>query len=507
MHHLDVYRLEHLNEALDVGLAEMLDDGSLVVIEWGDAIVPVLPRDFLEVRLAFGDGDDDRELRFRPVGPPVGGRGRGALADARGTVGWTVLILGIETATAQVGCAIGGHEGVLASTHSARGKRHAESLAPAIEFTCRQARVELTEIGVVAVDLGPGLFTGLRVGVATAKAMAQALRVPMIGVPSLDLLAFPVRFSPRLIAAVIDARRGEVFSALYRQVPGGVQRVTEPQVGTPDELASELVARGEEVLMVGDGALRYARPSGRSSASRSSSRAGPPVGPVARAARPRAGAAGGVGAARGSWRRSTCAGPTPRSTGRPGTACDGRPRRGARPGRPRGRRHADAPPPPAGGAAHRAPRLPAPVVARALHERARPAVHPRVPGRPDRPERRRLRRPDDRRRGRPHHDRRGRPAVAPPGRRHPAAPRPARPGAWPAACTTSPSRCGCPTRRRRRCTAASASPRPACAAATTSTTRGRDGHVGPRHRRPRRADRRARIAAAVPGRTVLEGLS
>jgi tRNA threonylcarbamoyladenosine biosynthesis protein TsaB len=168
-----------------------------------------------------------------------------------------VLILGIDTATAQVGCAIGGHEGVLASTHSARGKRHAESLTPAIEFTCRQARVSLQEIGVVAVDLGPGLFTGLRVGIATAKAIAQALRVPMIGVSSLDLLAFPVRFSPRLIAAVLDARRGEVFSALYRQVPGGVQRLTDPHVGTPEELASEIVARGADSLMVGDGAVRY----------------------------------------------------------------------------------------------------------------------------------------------------------------------------------------------------------------------------------------------------------
>jgi tRNA threonylcarbamoyladenosine biosynthesis protein TsaB len=168
-----------------------------------------------------------------------------------------VLILGIETATVQVGCAVGGHEGVLASSHSARGKRHAESLAPSIEFTCAQARVSLSEIGVVAVDLGPGLFTGLRVGIATGKAIAQALRVPMIGVSSLDLLAFPARFSSRPIAAVLDARRGEVFSALYRQVPGGLQRLTEPQVGTPDELASEIVARGEEVLMVGDGAQRY----------------------------------------------------------------------------------------------------------------------------------------------------------------------------------------------------------------------------------------------------------
>jgi tRNA threonylcarbamoyladenosine biosynthesis protein TsaB len=168
-----------------------------------------------------------------------------------------MLILGIETATQQVGVAIGGHEGVLAQAHSSRGRRHAENLTPAIDFVRRQARIDLHEVSCVAVDLGPGLFTGLRVGVAAAKAMASALRVPMIGVSSLDLVAFPVRFSSRLIVTAIDARRGEVFYALYRQVPGGVQRLGEPRVGTPDDLASELLAAKDDILLVGDGALRY----------------------------------------------------------------------------------------------------------------------------------------------------------------------------------------------------------------------------------------------------------
>jgi tRNA threonylcarbamoyladenosine biosynthesis protein TsaE len=69
LHHLDVYRLERLDEISDVGLAEILDDGSVVVIEWGDAILPVLPADFLEIRFLFGEGDDDRVLHVRPVGP------------------------------------------------------------------------------------------------------------------------------------------------------------------------------------------------------------------------------------------------------------------------------------------------------------------------------------------------------------------------------------------------------------------------------------------------------
>jgi tRNA threonylcarbamoyladenosine biosynthesis protein TsaB len=168
-----------------------------------------------------------------------------------------VLILGIETATPQVGCAIGAHEGVRASFHAAKGRRHAESLVPGIDFIRRQAGIELDEIGAVAADVGPGLFTGLRVGVASAKAMAMALRVPVIGVSSLDLLAFPVRWTSRHIVSVVDARRGEVFYGFYRQVPGGVQRVSGHRIGTPDQLCSEIQATGEECLAVGDGALRY----------------------------------------------------------------------------------------------------------------------------------------------------------------------------------------------------------------------------------------------------------
>jgi tRNA threonylcarbamoyladenosine biosynthesis protein TsaB len=139
----------------------------------------------------------------------------------------------------------------------ARGRRHAELLVPAIEFICRQADVTLDEVGAIAVDVGPGLFTGMRVGIATAKAMAQALRVPVIPITSVDLLAFPLRYANRPVAAVIDARRSEVYRAFYRQVPGGVQRVDGPIVGTVDDLIGDLLATGEEVLCVGDGALRH----------------------------------------------------------------------------------------------------------------------------------------------------------------------------------------------------------------------------------------------------------
>lgn len=69
MHHLDVYRLDHLGEVLDVGLPELLDDGSVTLIEWGDAILPALPTDYLEVRFTYGEDDEERSIAVRPVGP------------------------------------------------------------------------------------------------------------------------------------------------------------------------------------------------------------------------------------------------------------------------------------------------------------------------------------------------------------------------------------------------------------------------------------------------------
>ena len=168
-----------------------------------------------------------------------------------------MIVLGIETATQQVGCALGGVEGLLGSFHAAHGRRHTETLAPAIEFVCASVGIALDRVSVVAVDIGPGLFTGLRVGVATAKAIAQALRVPMIGLSSLDLLAHQARFSQALIVPVIDARRGEVFSAVYRRVPGGIERIRDYEVGSASDLAADIDDQGSDALLVGDGALRY----------------------------------------------------------------------------------------------------------------------------------------------------------------------------------------------------------------------------------------------------------
>jgi len=169
-----------------------------------------------------------------------------------------MLLLAVETATPQVGVALWGPDGLLSSTRLAGGRRHGEALAPAIAAALASAGAAARDLTGLAVDVGPGLFTGLRVGLATVKALGDALDLPVVGLPSLQVLAEPHRRQPHLVAAVVDARRGEVFRALYRPGPDGFDEVAAPDVLAPAALAAELGERREPVLAVGDGARRYA---------------------------------------------------------------------------------------------------------------------------------------------------------------------------------------------------------------------------------------------------------
>jgi tRNA threonylcarbamoyladenosine biosynthesis protein TsaB len=170
-----------------------------------------------------------------------------------------VLVLAVETSTPQTTVALGTEQGIMGSVQLSWGRGHSEVVVPAMHRLLEWCEVRLSQVGGVAVGLGPGLFTGLRVGVSTARALAQVLRVPVVGIASLDVLAFSVRHSRWRIGAATDGKRGEVFFAFYRPVPGGVTRETELSVGPPQRLAAELEASGEEHLLVGGGAFLYRR--------------------------------------------------------------------------------------------------------------------------------------------------------------------------------------------------------------------------------------------------------
>jgi tRNA threonylcarbamoyladenosine biosynthesis protein TsaB len=162
------------------------------------------------------------------------------------------LILAVETATPRCAVALG-HEGAVLASWSADGdRRHVETLAPAIAEACRTAGVGLGDLDALAVDIGPGLFTGMRVGIATVQGLALALGLPVHPVLSLDVLAHPCRASAVPVVAVVDARRGEVFHS--RHLSGSAP--TPAACGTPEAVAAGLAGLGP-CLAVGDGADRY----------------------------------------------------------------------------------------------------------------------------------------------------------------------------------------------------------------------------------------------------------
>ena len=168
-----------------------------------------------------------------------------------------MLLLALDTSTSHSSVALCDRAKPLATASLGLPRRHGEYLAPAIRFCLSQADRAAADITGVVVGRGPGLYTGLRVGLITARTFAATRRLPLVGVSGLDVLAHQARHADRTIAAVIDARRREVFWALYAPVPGGMTRLTEPAVGPASHVANEIAGRGGSVLAVGDGALEW----------------------------------------------------------------------------------------------------------------------------------------------------------------------------------------------------------------------------------------------------------
>ncbi len=158
-----------------------------------------------------------------------------------------MILLALESATVEVGAAFAGEGGVLATFTTRPGRRHVETLHSAVSSAAALASVPLDEVGAIAVDVGPGLFTGIRVGIAAAKGFALALGVPTIGCTSLEVLAHAARWCGPGAVPVVDMRRGEVAW----QAGGGVR------VGGIEALAAELATLGPPALLVGDGARRH----------------------------------------------------------------------------------------------------------------------------------------------------------------------------------------------------------------------------------------------------------
>jgi tRNA threonylcarbamoyladenosine biosynthesis protein TsaB len=144
------------------------------------------------------------------------------------------VLLALDTATQAITVALHDGDRVIAESTTIDALRHGELLAPAIVAVLHDAKATVRDLSRIAVGVGPGPFTGLRVGIATARTLAATLDLPLDGVCSLDVIAFAVRVDEPFMVAT-DARRKEVYHARYERP---TQRLTDPAVDKPTWVAT-----------------------------------------------------------------------------------------------------------------------------------------------------------------------------------------------------------------------------------------------------------------------------
>ena len=163
-----------------------------------------------------------------------------------------MTILAMDTATMVSSVAVATEERVLAELTAETRFTHSETLVPNIDEVLRFADVKREEISAVAVSLGPGSFTGLRIGLAAAKAIAYALEIPLVGVPTLEVLAAAFPSPGAAVAPLIDAQKGNGYFALYRWTESGLVCEKDVAVASPQEIAAAIAEEKGPVTLAGD---------------------------------------------------------------------------------------------------------------------------------------------------------------------------------------------------------------------------------------------------------------
>ena len=169
-------------------------------------------------------------------------------------------VLALETSTLAGGVALVDGERLVAEYVLDVSVTHSERLMSAVDRVLADARWTPRELEGLAVSIGPGSFTGLRIGVSTAKGLAWALGLPIAAVPTLDAMAAAVPWPALPVCPVLQARRDEVYACLYHHDGEGLRREWEYLALSPEELAARLT---EPTLLIGDGAAGVSSPHAR----------------------------------------------------------------------------------------------------------------------------------------------------------------------------------------------------------------------------------------------------
>lgn len=163
-------------------------------------------------------------------------------------------ILALDSSAVSASCAVLEDDRLIAEFFINAGLTHSQTLMPMVEAALKNAAVDIAEIDLFAVAQGPGSFTGIRIGTAAVKGMAQALGKPCVGVSTLEAIAYNFAGLECVVCAAMDARRSQVYNTIFRVEGDRVERVCEDRAVSLAELEDDISYYDEGVTLAGDGA-------------------------------------------------------------------------------------------------------------------------------------------------------------------------------------------------------------------------------------------------------------
>ena len=221
LYHFDVYRITDPDEMLEIGFEEYLYSGAVVVIEWPELISDLIPQDAITITIEREEEDIYRQKNM--------------------------IILAIDTTGKVCSTAVSKDGKLLSEEYRDVGLTHSASLMPMIETVLGSAGVDISDIDRIAVSNGPGSFTGVRIGVCAAKALAHARGIPICGISTLEAMSHNIAHFDGTVVPMIDARRGEVYAAAFRDG----KRIMPDTAGPIEQILDKIE---DKIICLGDGA-------------------------------------------------------------------------------------------------------------------------------------------------------------------------------------------------------------------------------------------------------------
>jgi len=160
-------------------------------------------------------------------------------------------LLAIDTSTDYLSLALLRGEKIAAKFHRKSHMRHSSLLVPMIDKLLKKSRVKLQGIDCFCISIGPGSFTGLRIGVATIKGLAYVLKKPIVAVPTMDIIARNAKNFKGVICPVLDARKNKVYAAFYRSDGKNIEKISKYLLLSADDLMKK-AARYDKIIFLGD---------------------------------------------------------------------------------------------------------------------------------------------------------------------------------------------------------------------------------------------------------------